>query len=102
VNVQSQNAPYKECSGCQDLGETIGRRGIPGKRLQSGKRRLSNHLYWECRKQYGLLPQKPAWQFWKCIFRKIEQVKDSPGVLKFLAPKKYVRTKVFREEEKDR
>ena len=30
-----------------------------------GQRRLSNHLYWECRKQYDLQPEKLAWQFWK-------------------------------------
>jgi hypothetical protein len=48
----------------------------------------------ECRKQYDLAAEKSAWHFWKPlrssaaqIFRKIEQVIDSGGVLKFSAPK---------------
>jgi len=57
------------------------RRGIPNLAAEVGQRRRSNHLYWECRKQYDLHPEKPAWHFWKCerevgsacaIFSKIE------------------------------
>ena len=32
-----------------------------------GQRRRSNHLYWECRKQYDLHPEKSAWHFWKSV-----------------------------------
>lgn len=52
------------------------RRGVTNPAAVVGQRRLSDRLYWECRKQYGAQSQKPAWQFWKDIFRKIEQVKS--------------------------
>lgn len=61
------------------------RRGIPYLAADVGQRCLSDRLYWECRKQYELQPQKPAWQFWKrerefesaVNFSKIEQVSSA-------------------------
>ena len=59
---------------------------IPNLAVEVGGRRLSDHLYWECRKEYDLQPQKLAWQFWKAmrevgncagIFSKIEQVSSA-------------------------
>ena len=64
VKRSESNAPYKEYSGCQDLGETIGG-GIRNLTAEVGQRRRSNHLYWECGKQYDPHPKKPAWHFWK-------------------------------------
>ena len=54
------------------LGWMIGGRN-PKLTAEVGQRRRSNHLYWECRKEYDVHPEKPAWHFWKSI-SKIEQV----------------------------
>lgn len=42
---------------------------IPTLAAEVGATPPSDHLYWECRKQYELQAEKLAWQFWKATLK---------------------------------
>src|SRR4029079_8424487 len=75
TNRPESNAPHTSVQVFRIWARRLAERKI--RRQRSGNGRLSNHLYWECRKQYGPRARKPAWHFWNSYLSKIEQVKDS-------------------------